>query len=374
MAPGNTEQMVHYEDTIKKKVSQERIFRYISLDLRNRVTKVFQNKPIAVWGSRDSKANRAHFEKMQPGDDILIVEGKNIKLLGKVAAKTVNHDLSAELWKDLKGKRTEGWDLIYFIANPYEIELPFREFKMLIGYSENLALRGFTSVSEDRLEKFYSVYDDLYSVLYKIKHEGVAAVKPVVSEQPFLFDEDEIPEGTPVEGTVEDEVSDHVRMQWKLLQLGLKAGSTVWIPRNDQSKIMGKYGYRDFVQEFTAGIDTPAKFVENIDVVWKEEFRIDAAFEIENSTSIYSGLLRFSDLEVVAPNSNYPMFIVAPRSRKGRLLEQIKRPTFRKIDFQKKVRYLSYETIDEIENFFAGASSGLSVDLLAGKSERLDAA
>src|SRR4029077_4067983 len=49
------------------------------------------------------------------------------------------------------------------------------------------------------------------------------------------------------------------------------------------------------------------------DVVWKEEFRIDAAFEIENSTSIYSGLLRFADLTMVAPNTIYPLFIVSPR-------------------------------------------------------------
>jgi len=49
------------------------------------------------------------------------------------------------------------------------------------------------------------------------------------------------------------------------------------------------------------------------DVVWKEEFRIDAAFEIENGTSIYSGLLRFADLTMVAPNTIYLLFIVSPR-------------------------------------------------------------
>jgi hypothetical protein len=50
------------------------------------------------------------------------------------------------------------------------------------------------------------------------------------------------------------------------------------------------------------------------DVVWKEEFRIDAAFEIENSTSIYSGLLRFADLTMVAPNTIYPLFIGKPKA------------------------------------------------------------
>jgi len=41
--------------------------------------------------------------------------------------------------------------------------------------------------------------------------------------------------------------------------------------------------------------------------------RIDAAFEVENSTSIYSGLPRFADLNIVAPDTMYPMFVVAPR-------------------------------------------------------------
>src|SRR5262249_24527045 len=45
----------------------------------------------------------------------------------------------------------------------------------------------------------------------------------------------------------------------------------------------------------------------------------DAAFEIENSTSIYSALLRFADLTMVAPNTLYPMFIVAPSDRHNRV-------------------------------------------------------
>ena len=106
-------------------------------------------------------------------------------------------------------------------------------------------------------------------------------------------------------------------------------------------------------------------------MVWKEEFRIDAAFEVEHTTSIYSGLLRFSDLKIIAPNSNYPLFIVAPKSKRNRLLDQIKRPTFRKIEFEKKVRYLSYEAVNEIDDFFKDTTSGLNIDLLIGKSESL---
>jgi hypothetical protein len=118
-------------------------------------------------------------------------------------------------------------------------------------------------------------------------------------------------------------------------------------------------------------LDTQVKYVENIDVVWKEEFRIDAAFEIENSTSIYSGLLRFADLTMVAPNTVYPMFIVAPGERRNRVREQLARPSFRHLGIHEKVRYLSYEKVNEIDEFFGESKSGLSVDVLVGKSEVL---
>lgn len=366
MPPGNYEAMVHYQDTIKNKVESTRVFKYVDQNLQDKLRNIFGNKPIAVWGSRDSEVNRSRFEKMMPGDDILIVEGETIKLLGKVAAKTVNKDLSRELWKNLKGENIEGWNLIYFVANPLEIELPFTELKTLFNYQPNWSLRGFTNVSDDKLREFYQRYDDLYSILQRIKEgERVEERKEEVQEEQI------VPETTEEETSDPKVLSDHVKIQWKLMKLGLKAGSKVWIPRNDQSKIKSEYNFEDFEKEFTAGIDTPAKYVENIDVVWKEEFRIDAAFEVENTTSIYSGLLRFSDLKIVAPNSNYPLFIVAPVSKRNRLFEQLKRPTFKKLDFQKEVRYLPYEVVDEIEKFFESSQSGLNVDLLVGKSETI---
>ena len=75
MPSGNHEALIHYQDTIKNKVLQERVFKYVDANLRNSLSNIFGNKPIATWGSRNSPANRTRFERMQPGDDILIVEG-----------------------------------------------------------------------------------------------------------------------------------------------------------------------------------------------------------------------------------------------------------------------------------------------------------
>jgi hypothetical protein len=373
MPLGNREAMVHYEDTIRKKVAPERILAHVSTTVSRRLAQVFGQRPIAVWGSRDTSANRSKFDRMKEGDEILIVEGSTIKLLGRVACKDVNPHLSKELWQNLRGDTTEGWNLIYFIANPREIELPFSKFNELFNYEENYQLRGFTSVSEERLDAFYQKYDDLYSILLRFK-EG-QTVKQVsepdeLRETPpdYLVSsgkqEDRSPDPT------ESEPSDHLRMQWLLLKMGRQAGEKVWAPRNDQSRITLEYNFRDFEETFAAGLDTQIKYVENIDVVWKEEFRIDAAFEIENSTSIYSGLLRFADLTMVAPNTVYPMFIVAPAERRNRVREQLSRPTFRHLHLGEKVRYLAYEKVNEVEEFFGENGGGLNVDILTGKSEK----
>lgn len=369
MPTANAEAMVHYEDTIRNKVAPSRILPLVSSTVSRKIGNVFGQRPIAVWGSKDSPANRAKFDRMNEGDEILIVEGKTIKLLGRVACKDVNPRLSRELWKNLRGEATEGWDLVYFIANPREIELPFSKFTEIFGYAQNYQLRGFTTVATEKLEEFYAKYDDLYSILLRLK--GGQAVKEVPEpdsfQEAFTAPQRQI---TPMANEESDgEPSEHRKMQWLLLKLGRQAGEKVWSPRNDQSRITAEYNFRDFEDTFAAGLDAQVKYVENIDVVWKEEFRIDAAFEIENSTSIYSGLLRFADLTMVAPNTIYPMFIVAPAQRRNRVKEQLSRPSFRHLGISDKVRYLPYEKVLEIEEFFGEATEGLSVDLFKGKSE-----
>ncbi len=372
MPPGNTEAMAHYQDTIKNRVTLSRIAGFVSQDLRAKLTSVFATAPMAVWGSQAGPKNRSNFAGMSQGDDVLIVEGDSVKLIGKIAAKVESEKLSRELWKPITGKSGSTWQLIYFIANSRELDLPFSEFCRLFGYEDSYRLRGFTTVAPGRLDQFYAKYDDLYSVLVRLQKgepvsQKVQAALPIAAQP--------LPDLTEIRAEELDEVlrtavvSDHVRMQWKLARLGLKAGERVWVPVGDQTRLRQAYQFESFDPEFSAGIDLPHSYVENIDVVWKQEFRIGAAYEIENSTSIYSGLLRFADLNIIAPNTLYPMFIVAPKDRKNRLREQLRRPAFKRLELDRKVRFLSYETIDEIDEFFSGSNSGLSVDLVAGKSE-----
>jgi hypothetical protein len=215
MPPGNAEAMVHYQDTIRNKVTFARIAQHISPSLGHKLQNLFGSRAIAVWGSRDTPANRAKFDRMNEGDEILIVEGQTIKLLGRVAAKDTNPNLSRELWQNLRGGSQEGWDLVYFIANPKEIELPFSQFCGLVGWQEGLQLRGFTSIARERLKGFYEKYDDLYEILIRLKLGNKIQEVPEPQarpEPPRREDEPTAPR--------EPDTSDHLRMQWLLLKMG----------------------------------------------------------------------------------------------------------------------------------------------------------
>src|SRR5438552_190284 len=88
MPLGNPEAMVHYQDTIRNKVAFERIAPHVSSSIARKLHQVFGTRAIAVWGSRDTDANRSKFDRMAEGDEILIVEGQTIKLLQFVTKKS----------------------------------------------------------------------------------------------------------------------------------------------------------------------------------------------------------------------------------------------------------------------------------------------
>jgi hypothetical protein len=68
--------------------------------------------------------------------------------------------------------------------------------------------------------------------------------------------------------------------------------------------------------------------IELIDVLWLKGNSIVAAFEVECTTAIYSGLLRMSDLLALQPNLEINLFLVAPDERQDKVEQEILRPTF----------------------------------------------
>ncbi len=144
---------------------------------------------------------------------------------------------------------------------------------------------------------------------------------------------DEEDEASP---TVEDTGgTQHTEVQWLLLKLGNDMGLDVWVARNDRSKSWGDNAFqslRRLKQELPTQFDpATSRTIELIDVLWLDGSAIVAAFEVESTTSVYSGLLRMSDLLAMQPNLNIPLFIVAPDERHAKVIHEVNRPTFARL-------------------------------------------
>jgi len=124
----------------------------------------------------------------------------------------------------------------------------------------------------------------------------------------------------------------HVKIQWSLIKLGCAEGCTVWVPHNDRGL---RYKHEAFVRHTVSRLpnfgfdENTRRIVQNIDVLWLNRNVIRRAFEIEATTSIYSGLLRLNDLALAQPNNQIQMHIVASASKRERVRDQLFRHTFR---------------------------------------------
>src|SRR5207302_2005976 len=109
----------------------------------------------------------------------------------------------------------------------------------------------------------------------------------------------------------------------------------VWVAKNDRSKSFNGQVFSEMLRMKTK---LPVQFdeatnrtIELIDVLWLKGNQIVAAFEIESTTSVYSGLLRMSDLIAMQPNLNIPLYLVAPDDRRDKVLKEVNRATFAKL-------------------------------------------
>lgn len=168
---------------------------------------------------------------------------------------------------------------------------------------------------------------------------------PKVPQQPQQHDVDED------RAESKGDSSAHTKTQSELVLLGGITGCSVWIARNDQSR---QYAGRNLADDCLKKLprmglsDEAARRISLIDVIWINQNSPVAAFEIETSTSIYSGLLRMSDLLSVVPALNIHIYIVAPRERQNKVLSELGRPTFRKIGLSEYCRYIPSEDLSDL--------------------------
>lgn len=143
----------------------------------------------------------------------------------------------------------------------------------------------------------------------------------------------------------------HTEIQWMLAKLGNDLGLGVWVAKNDVGKSFKGHSFKELPQlKLVLPVnfdDATRKTVELIDVMWLKGNAIVAAFEIESTTQVFSGLLRMADLIAMQPNLNIPLYIVAPQERRQKVLSEANRPVFAKLNppMSEMCSFLAFEAL-----------------------------
>jgi type II restriction enzyme len=163
----------------------------------------------------------------------------------------------------------------------------------------------------------------------------------------------------------------HTEIQGWLRDLGRALGYRTWVAANDRSRSYASGlladGCLDELPAWLAGAPG-GDAIRLIDVLWlaADGAHVAAAFEVEHSTSIYSGIVRLLDLALGATGGEVKrLLLVAPDDREGEVRSQLARPAFRRVA-DLGVRYLPYSELEQHRESIARFGEGLkAIDAIA---------
>lgn len=156
----------------------------------------------------------------------------------------------------------------------------------------------------------------------------------------------------------------HTQVQAWLRDLGRALGFDVWVAANDRGRLYEGAALGDgCLARLPESITSVpgAEAVRLIDVLWLERggSHVAAAFEVEHSTTIYSGIVRLLDLALSSSSGvAQGLFLVAPDDREEEVRLQLARPAFRRVA-DLKVRYLPYGELERHRESMARFGAGL---------------
>lgn len=141
----------------------------------------------------------------------------------------------------------------------------------------------------------------------------------------------------------------HSQVQTLLAGIGHIKGYDVYVPEVDLSRLDWSLT-KGFTlrRSIPTGFDKVARILSEIDVVWVANGRnaIEGLFEVEHSTPVYSGLLRFNDILLTDPKVSR-FSIVSNDTRRALFSRELYRPTFVKSGLSELTSFLEYANVFE---------------------------
>jgi type II restriction enzyme len=147
------------------------------------------------------------------------------------------------------------------------------------------------------------------------------------------------------------EEGEHLKIQYLLTTVGRALRYAVHVAANDRNRFHEGQSLASLTVESLPELDLPAETAQTvalIDVLWLRPGspEVVAAFEVEKSTSICSGILRLVDLTRSVGDRAPHLYVVAPDGREREIQAQLHRPAFGDLGGH-EVRYILFSDLCE---------------------------
>ena len=139
----------------------------------------------------------------------------------------------------------------------------------------------------------------------------------------------------------------HSQVQTFLAGIGHLKRFEVYVPECDVGRLDWSLTERFALRgSIPSGFEQVRGVLSEIDVIWivRGGEAIEGLFEVEHSTTVYSGLLRFNDIHLTDPKVSR-FSIVSNDNRRGLFVRQLFRPTFRKSGLAELTSFLEYSNV-----------------------------
>jgi hypothetical protein len=358
----------------------------------------FRKSGSRISGFRSRMRNTA--SKVQPGDILLCYLTGVMRWVGALEVIAHTNDQS-KIWSD------EAFPVRFEVKPIVQLDpehgIPMQDLDGKVAFysgpKDKGKFKGFVRKSPNR----FSHHEDGQLILSFLKQAQTSPIarpvdpkklarnplytaeqkkgKTTISTKVSVPESDEIEDLSGKTTTTPDQettaTTRHTEIQYNLLALGMDMGFDLWVARNDRSK---KWQGKTLGELPRMVTELPTQFneatnrtIELIDVLWLKGNSIVAAFEVECTTAIYSGLLRMSDLLALQPNLEINLFLVAPDERREKVEQEILRPTFalREKPLGKVCGFLSFSKLmEKLEGIHKlGLAASLKPDFLHKTAE-----
>ena len=337
--------------------------------VRVRVTKIDEFQFLTclragLWGSKS-----ARFKDWRMGDYLVLLSGNTVGGLARVSGKPFKKD--SRVWDNGLFPHRIPLEFLRVTAEPNRLRV--------LGEVRDALVQGFpvgggwglgilnqrlmTSEAAEKLlalinatpQELPAVRQDIDALLSaaKAKRDRSSARtrnEPAKGVRANAIERADVASSDGREALTESSAdnSAHLEAQRLLIELGRTVGCSVWVASNDKSKsVAGRTLGSDCIAELPSmGLGAEAsRAIGLIDVIWLRKNAPVAAFEVEATTSVHSGLLRMSDLVELVPALKMDLYVVAPSERQGKVLRELSRPTFRRIGLSDICRFVSIESL-----------------------------